>query len=617
MLKNKQMKNYSSIVKEKALAYFDYQGKFLGNSDFYEPGKPLVLAFGTGGGKTFTTIMKLDIYYSNPVNKGKKTVIFPHATNVLRNNFAESLEKYGKCSFSYCVIEDSSQIEDVFNSDCEVIIVLPQTVRKHLTKLSKVTWMIVDEAHEWYFAPMYAKIKAALRPDYQLLMTGTPSVFNNRPDDFLYYHVSVDELRKAGKAGNARIEIVSSAYTIEGQDVITSQSKHKAGGIVSRITDKVANTTKSLELVCNQMLKTLTNPTDVRVEPVNNLFGTVFNKLDKTIIFSNSQAQAKQFYRTLNKTLKGKILISVSADGGNSEEFAEFKNNDDIKVLVLVRKGRLGFDMPNLYNIVDFTLSTNVDVISQMLGRVLRPGDKQKYYFKVSPKNTVWFYQAIMMVVLRLTMQDAYEIYDGNQNKVRIPKSRKPRQRKERVDNPNRERTPNFSGIDTDIIFDLDFFRYVLHKGNKAFQTVSWCTLDDVRKECLNLRERRIGDNAITYEDCLQVVKERGYTKKIEFQYGATAHYAFIQTKGLMNKFVGDAGLKGRKLTLSYDEVKECADQCETRREFALKFQSKYKKAKQMGWLEEFFGEAKKSGPKVGHEGWNKKKNFTLNATLK
>jgi hypothetical protein len=315
--------------------------------------------------------------------------------------------------------------------------------------------------------------------------------------------------------------------------------------------------------------------------------------------------------------LNGKVLKSLSEDGGDSSEFETFAEDDSIKVLILVRKGRLGFDMPNLYNIVDFTLSTNVDNISQMLGRVLRTDENKtlKHYYKVSPENTVVYFQAIMMVVLRLTMQDAFTVYNGLQNEVVIPKADTPESPEPNNDvdedwdnldiednkEPSNPTDPSFRDISPDLIMDLDFFtNFKERNGEGEFEIYSSCTLDDVRKECLGLRNRK----AKTYEECVQEVKDREYTRKVEFQYGSPAHYAFIQTKGLMEQFVKDTGLKGRKLTLSKEEVKACADQCKTRTEFARRFQSKYKKAKNMGWADEWFGTPVKSGPKGG--------NFTL-----
>lgn len=628
------MLTYERLIKEKMLDDYGYQREFLENPDFYEPTKPVLLAVGTGGGKTYMTIMKLDIYYSNPENKGKKTVVFPHATNVIRSNFEKSILKYGDVNFKHCVIEDSSQIEEVFNSDCEVIVVLPQTLMNHLDKVSKVDWLVVDEAHEWYGQESYTKILNALDPEYQLLLTGTPSKFNRRDDEFYYHHISVNKLREVGKLGNARVHIVSSNYKIDNKDIGTNTGNIRHGVV------KASQTESSLYKVCKSMLKTL-NKGDI-VEG-DNIADTLFNTLNKTIIFCRTQAQAKRFYNVLNEKLNGKVLKSLSEDGGNSSEFETFAEDDSIKVLILVRKGRLGFDMPNLYNIVDFTLTTNVDNIMQMLGRILRTDENKslKYYYKVSPENSVPYYQAIMMVVLRLTMQDAFVVYNGLQNEVVIPKMDDAEQPEPDVDadtdvdadvdedwdnldvdedwdnldiddSPKEPTEPVFKDISPDLIMDLDFFSVLKERsGGDEFAIVSSCTLDDVRRECFGLRERK----TVTYEECVQIVKERGYTRKIEFQYGAVSHYSFIQTRGLMKQFVKDTGLKGRKLALTKEEVKACADECSSRIDFHKRFQSKYKKAKSMGWLDEWFGEPKKSGPKEGqpHPGrGGTNNNFTL-----
>ncbi len=581
------MLSYQKLIKDKLLDDYEYQREFLENPDFYEPTKPVLLAVGTGGGKTYMTIMKLDIYYSNPANKGKKTVVFSHATNVIRTNFEESITKYGDVNFKHCVIEDSSQIEEVFNSDCEVIIILPQTIMNHLDKVSKIDWLVVDEAHEWYGKESYTKIINALDPEYQLLLTGTPSKFNRREEEFYYHHISVNMLREAGKLGNARVHMVTSNYNLS-----SSQDIHNNGELHSRVIE-ASKAESSLYKVCKSMLKTLDKNSVVKGD---NDVDTLFNTLDKTIIFCRTQSQAKRFYNTLYTKLNGKILKSLSEDGGNSSEFDVFKEDDSIKVLILVRKGRLGFDMFNLYNVVDFTLSTNVDNISQILGRVLRTDGNNtlKHYYKVSPLNTVVYYQAIMMVVLRLTMQDAFITYNGLQNEIIIPKADTPESPEpdndvdEDWDNldiddntePTNPSDPSFSDISPDLIMDLDFFtNFTERNGEGEFEIYSSCTLDDVRKECLGLRERKLK----TYEECVQEVKDKGYTRKIEFKYGSPAHYGFIQTRGLMDKLIKDAGLKGRKLTLTKEEVKQCADECSTRREFSIRYQSKYKKALKNG----------------------------------
>ena len=47
-------------------------------------------------------------------------------------------------------------------------------------------------------------------------------------------------------------------------------------------------------------------------------------------------------------------------------------------MLIAVDRGRIGFDMPELFNIVDFTMTQNLDMLLQMYGRLLRKSDLQK-----------------------------------------------------------------------------------------------------------------------------------------------------------------------------------------------------------------------------------------------
>ena len=74
--------NYFDLIQKYGWKEVKEQKEFLTNPDFTNPTKPLVLAGGTGFGKTFTTILKLILFYLNPDNKGKKTVVLPSSTKV-------------------------------------------------------------------------------------------------------------------------------------------------------------------------------------------------------------------------------------------------------------------------------------------------------------------------------------------------------------------------------------------------------------------------------------------------------------------------------------------------------------------------------------------------------
>ena len=121
--------NYLNLIEKYGLNEIKEQKEFLTNPLFESPVKPLVLAGGTGFGKTFTTILKLIMFYMNPKNKGKKTIILPSSTKVLRNNFGESMDVFNNLPFTYCVCTGKRDFKRARNhSDCDVIIVLPQTL---------------------------------------------------------------------------------------------------------------------------------------------------------------------------------------------------------------------------------------------------------------------------------------------------------------------------------------------------------------------------------------------------------------------------------------------------------------------------------------------------------
>ncbi len=206
--------NYLSLIKKYGLNEIKEQKEFLTNPSFESPENPVVLAGGTGFGKTFTTILKLIMFYSNPENKGKKTIILPSSTKVLRNNFGESMDVFNNLPFTHCVCTGKRDFKNAVKGDCDVIIVLPQTLA-NIEELPKVEWLVVDEAHKWYFAKTIGEIIAKTKPSHQLLLTGTPFKFNAKKDDYLMFYVPIEDMIAAGNVGNPLIEVVSSSINLK------------------------------------------------------------------------------------------------------------------------------------------------------------------------------------------------------------------------------------------------------------------------------------------------------------------------------------------------------------------------------------------------------------------
>jgi superfamily II DNA or RNA helicase len=337
--------------------------------------KPFVLAAGTSAGKTLTSLIQLEIFYSIPENVKKITLIISSSKTVLRENFAIALEQFNP-SFSYYVVTNKKELQEAIKDGYQVIVVLPQTLNNNYKLLPKVTNFILDEAHQWYFKPTIQKIIKHCKPTRQLLLTGTPSRFNAKADDFEFYYVPVMDLYENDLVSNIKIEVVSSSYDFKQTDYLSAYGNLKA--------DKTNSPTKSKEafkMVCDEMILKLRgrlgNKYLANLRGANKI-SALFNDLKKTIIFCHSLKQANAFYKELSsmKGLNDMVLLSHSENDRDSEYFEMFRTDSQYKVLVAVDRGKLGYNVPDLFNVVDFSMTQSLDMILQMMRRILRLSDK-------------------------------------------------------------------------------------------------------------------------------------------------------------------------------------------------------------------------------------------------
>ena len=507
-------KIYDKIVKKRGFRELPYQKDFLTNPIYEKPKQPSVLAAGTSSGKTFMAIMKLEIFYSNTANKNKRTLLIPASRTVLRDNVAKELEDFNP-SFTYCVATNKAELLQAIKNKCNVIVALPQTIIKNVDSLPKFHNFILDEAHQWYFKPTVQNILNHISPKYQLLLTGTPSRFIAKGDKFLFKYVPVMELYDLKQVTNVKMEVVTSSYDFKQSDYTSAYGNLKDG---VKMTTKESD--NALMVVCKEMIKKLKNPIK-GLHNANrlskNLF-SVFGELDKTIIFCHSKKQADAFYNSLDsfKGLKGKVLISHSENDKDSELFEQFRNDSDIKVLVAVDRGRLGYNMPELFNVVDFTLTQSLDMLLQMYGRLLRLSktDKQKIYYKVATKNTAPYFISLMTAMFQLTDMEWYSKYNGkNMGGIRIPKVLNNTKRNQKYNNSkskNKTFKPSVSLADLDIQLDLNLFKQsVLHTNNDEFATIGWTTLGDAYREFFGFK------NKWTAEKALSMAKEIKYIDEL------------------------------------------------------------------------------------------------------
>lgn len=387
-----------------------------------------VLSICPGGGKTFTAIE-----YINRNFKDKRTLILAHGTNVLKNQWYEELKKLQ--------IEFSTDVE----SNSNIVLSIPQAIKGR--GKNKFDLIIVDEAHEFYFAEMVKTIIQRFNPSCCLLLTGTPSKFIK--NGFTPVIVSGVEVYSEGYLTDTYFGVVKSSYKLKLDDFTEDGETNES------FKFNVVETKQSLKSLVKEMLKRLKATDFLKSHPnVNNALNMVklndfqkaFDSLDKTMIAARNIAQAKFIAETL---LENGVpaVISTEEDNKNTE-IHKFLNDKEVKVLVVVRKGILGFNMPELVNVVDFTMSRNIDRIYQLYARVLRkhPGLKKKFFFRLcsalNPSVDTYYLQAAMC----LNNPDFICKYNGKNLKLMEVLVRKSKNKQSKTDvkiNKNRKNTKN------------------------------------------------------------------------------------------------------------------------------------------------------------------------------
>ncbi len=322
-----------------------------------QSGEKVVLSGCPGSGKTEMSFAIIDWAVKFGM---KRILVLAHSTNVLKQNYKERFDSYN------------------FPFAQNVTIDIPQNWFKIK---GKYDFVIIDEAHQNYLAPMVQKIVENI--PMQLLLTGTPSKLVAK-GGFKIISLAMESV-PSEYFSKVQIELVTTPYkwteTDYGQD---GNLREDTVFVQSDTEIAVENVLKSL--MRRVTLSKIKPETWNQITFINRL-KVFFTKkqLNKTMIACSRQSQAEQVYKYLNEKLGINAAISHSGNDVSSNVFDEFLENK-YDVLVVVNRGRLGYSDNNLYNMIDMTGTKNADLIYQMFARVVR-GDKsqQKYFIKVSP----------------------------------------------------------------------------------------------------------------------------------------------------------------------------------------------------------------------------------------
>lgn len=554
----KVLREYQKNMKDRILSDID-SGK-----------DKIVMAMCPNSGKTFTAIKLMEDLLRSGTSK--KILVLAHGTTVLRSQFYDSLVEE-QPSFSYKKITPQAR-----STKAQVLIALPQGLDR--LDLSGVDTVIVDEAHERYLAAGSQRLMKNIKPKCTILLTGTPSKFiyenHRKPGRFKIHMVAMSDI-DAEYMANTQVYVCSSKYDIKEEDYNQNEE------VGSAFRFKKADTEKTIELFLERVHKLLKMK---YISQIDNILPMSFSKLDKTMFACRSQQQARQVYNYLVKNGVN-TLVSTEDTDKDSDNIKTFVQDPEVKVLVVVNRGILGFNLPTLVNVVDMSSTRNLDRMYQLFSRVTRTHTDIKYkrYFKMAPAEEVEYMQYVTSAMLALIHRDNISIYNGKNFKTDIPVLVKKASRKSESKSKSKSKSKSvaklhkFEGIDV-----IDVFTKIYSNLDKTLQVYSKSSLGEVRK-ALGFNNSLPGG----YWTEERVVEESRKSSSIEdFRYPSESAYKSGRRLGILDKLYEINGWKKRNRP-SKEEVIELSKSFPRVTEFKNKYSRHYDAAQHGGYLEELY----------------------------
>lgn len=355
----------SELIKMKISLETDIRDYQLKGKNFLFEHNKAILAMCPGAGKTVTSLYGIICFLLD--NPEARVLVLTHSTKVLLDNFMSEVNDWGL----------KELCSDNFDMNKRVHVCLPQNIKKINLKYDL---LVVDEAHENYLSKKSIKneeeesatneyvmqqiIKKITKRGTilkQWLLTGTPSKFIKK-GGFDLYTVAINEIDKKFRA-KLNIELISTNanwkdfynkdFNLSGNAIITKEASLK--------------TIKEVISVLKKRF-TLTNKDKKSKKPFS-----------KTLFVCKDTNHANDVYDILH-SMGINCAISHCKSDLDSRIIRKFKNNE-YDALVVIKRARLGYSDTDLFNMVDFSGTHNIDLIYQMLSRVVRGNQTMKKLF--------------------------------------------------------------------------------------------------------------------------------------------------------------------------------------------------------------------------------------------
>lgn len=483
------------------------------------------LAAATGSGKTE---MALGIV-ARMCGTGTRALMLAHGTNVVLGNAAARIAKYdlGYSSVVYgSGYEKASKKRRASDSGAleeTLMVTIPQAINGNAWVAGKRDLLIIDEAHQFTPDPeneqademMVAKISSEIGARKILYVTATPSPFVKRKIPIVAFSL-LDALAE-GATCDPTICLGSSAYMYDLSRSHTGDGDlSESAGQQMTIAQTNATMLEAQSILVRQLMRKVALEHSYQDRGARELVPSsgapsareVWTGAGKTMIVAHNADQAKDIEGNLIQA-GVRVVRSDYKNDPNNSEIEKFRTDPLVSVLVVIYRGNLGMDMPELTCVVDMSETKNPNRILQMLGRVVRraEGDSRKFYIKLVSPRTVEYQEHLLGFVMMLADEETLTTWDGSDPlDIKIPRIESPRMpRAERDDDEPRAATerdmirkkpaPTLGGIGL-----TDFFNYYVSRSDPTIDWRYWTTLREVRARMLGdagIKARRREDDAI------------------------------------------------------------------------------------------------------------------------
>ena len=501
--------------------------------------REVVLGMCPNAGKTTTSISLIKEALDS--GKVKKVLVLAHGTTVLRTQYFEKLKEETP-DFTFNIIDPKNK-----DTDAQVLVALPQSLKK--VDISDVDLVIVDEAHERYLKAEVQSVIKRVRKPKVLLLTGTPAVFirenNIKGGQFKLHLHAMSDIDNRFMA-NVQTFVCSSNHNLRKGDY------NREGDVKDTYNFRKNDTKKTLESVVHKVIKVLRAGTP---RTSDNIYTLAFRRLKKTMIVARRQTQADDISRILNAQGVTNIVSTQNADPDN-ENISKFMENDNIQVLIVVNKGILGFDFPALVNVVDLSLTRNINRMYQLFSRITRvhPDIKVKRYFKVASKGETEITDYFTSAMLCLIHRDYLSKFDGKNFKTVLPilfekqddEGKKGRKKGgKRVETGNAPKLKKFEGLD--VIVEMT---RLFNNPDKDLNIYSKISLGDAMSQLTGGLNRWTKETAI--EDVKRMVKLGTMTRN-EIIAKSGGNHLYWNYRDEFNKLLPSSNTKWTKPTAIKD----------------------------------------------------------------